>query len=1244
MLRNLLLTIGIVLATSMVVFPQTSGTLQGKVLDKDTREELPFVNVVLEVGGSQQGGASSDIDGKYVIKPIPPGKYDIRASFIGYQEVLIRGVQINANQTRFFDIEMTSSAEQLDEVVIIDYVVPLIDKDKTVSGGTVTQEEIQKMPNRNVASIAATIGGVFSRDGEAGNVRGARTSGTRYYIDGMPVIGSLSLPQSAIAQQSVILGGQPAQYGDATGGIVEVTTRGPSRVFGAGVEMETSEFLDPFGYTRVGLNLNGPLFRKKADETGKKGESLLGYFIGGDITYRRDGRPYSGDMYRATDEYIDYLRENPLRVSGLESGGTFLNGEYTRMSDLEKIETTSNTSRYNVNLSGKIDVRTGPTVNLTFGGMFNYNKGNGGGTRQTNYNHSMFNYDKNPLYLSQTWRVFGRFTQRFPNDPEKSSMVKNVYYSIQADYQSFSGSTHDPDHKDDVFKYGYIGSFQSHFAKNYTLTYDTIGGVYYNGAQVMDNIYDTLYTFTPGSANPYVANHTASYYDLYQNPEGNWRNADQVQLGGGLLNGQSSPAAYGMFALPGANAAGYSEYDNTQVSVNATGSMDIGNHEIKFGIQYEQRQDRFYGVGPTALWQLMDGMANFHIQELDLDNPIPIWRDGSFTDTIEYRRLYDDASQREFDKNLRNKLGLAENGTDFIIIQSYDYNTHSIQYFDANNVSHTVSTGEQLFNLDMFSPDELLNDGNWLVSALGYDYTGKKLKSKPSFEDFFTKTDDDENNTRAIGAFEPIYMAGFIQDKFAFKDLIFNIGVRFDRFDANQMVLRDPYLLYPAKSTAEVGSVGGQSVDHPGNIGSDYIVYVDNVDNPTRITGYRDGDTWYDAEGTEIQDPNVLNVGSGVTPYLVDNTLSRPPLETFEDYSPQLNMMPRISFSFPISDVALFFAHYDVLTQRPTTGLRSDPRVYYFFDNIGGTINNPNLKPTKTIDYELGFQQKLSPTSSMKILAFYREMRDDIQIYRYNGAYPKDYTSFNNIDFGTTKGLTVEYDLRRTGNARVKAYYTLQFANGTGSSTTTAAALVASGLPNLRTTFPLAWDRRHNFNLYLDYRYGSGADYNGPKINREKKGKAPINVLSNTGLSLTMTGGSGTPYTRSRNITSLLSGGTRLLQGTYYGSRLPWQFRMDVRVDKDIPLTLGSGENQKPGNLNIYFSINNVLNNKNVINVYPATGNPDDDGYLAAPEWQREINEQLDPQSYQDLYAIFANRPWNYSSPRTIRFGVIFNF
>ncbi|RKY55289.1 MAG: hypothetical protein DRP93_03625, partial [Candidatus Neomarinimicrobiota bacterium] len=234
----------------------------------------------------------------------------------------------------------------------------------------------------------------------------------------------------------------------------------------------------------------------------------------------------------------------------------------------------------------------------------------------------------------------------------------------------------------------------------------------------------------------------------------------------------------------------------------------------------------------------------------------------------------------------------------------------------------------------------------------------------------------------------------------------------------------------------------------------------------------------------------------------------------------------------------------------------------------------------------------------------------------------------------------------RTNNVRLRASYTLQFADATGASTTTAASLIAAGLPNLRSTFPMPWDRRHQFNIVLDYRFGNGKKYNGPQINRDKKGKAPVDVLSDFGFSLTVNGGSGTPYTASKNVTSPISQGTNILKGTYGGSRLPWQFRMDLRVDKDFYFKSKekAGDNQKRIYMNAYFQLLNILNTQNIINVYPYTGNPDDDGYLSAPEWQRQINSQLDPQSYYDLYSVYVDSPFNYSMPRQIRFGLIFNF
>ena len=1237
MLRKLLFTLGIILSANLLVFSQ-SGALKGKVLDKSTREPLPFVNIVVEVGGTNVGGSSSDFDGNFIIKPIPPGKYDVKATYVGYKPTMYKGVTIAADNIQFLDIEMESTAQMLSTFEVVDYKVPLISKDQTTSGASVTSEQIAKMPNRSANSIASTVGGVFSADGERGRVRGAREDATVMFIDGVRVQGYSNLPASSIEQVDVLLGGVPAQYGDATGGIINVTTKGPSRTFGAGVEIESSQFLDPYGYNRVGLNLNGPLFSKK-DENGKKTTSLLGFFIAGDFNYNKDGNPINSDFYKAKDDYLKYIEDNPLRPNP-QGAGTYPNVLYTEKSDLQKINSTLNTSNYQVNVTGKIDIKTTQTINLTLGGSYFLLNSNA-----FDYGNSLFNYDKNQHQVANTWRVFGRFTQRFPTDKESTSLIKNVYYSIQADYSKYSGYNEDADHHKDLFKYGYLGKFTTYKSPTYQIGSDTVNGNYYDQAIILNSWdFDTLVTFDPANYNPLIANYTSSYYDLYAGQSfGHYMNLDQIQLGGGLLNGQGPDNVYGLWAAPGALQSGYNQFDNTEFAVNVAGAMDIGNHELKFGFQYDQRSDAQYGYAPQGFWGLMRSITNFHIKELDISNPIVI--QGSNLDTIKYYRKYDQISQRTFDINLRKKLGLPVDGLDYIDIDSYDFNKNSINYYDKNGVMHTVNYGKELFSVDMFSPDELWNDGiSSYVGYNGYDYKGNKLKSQPSFADFFNKMDENGNYTREIGAYEPNYMAFYIQDKFAFNDLIFNVGVRADRFDANQKMLKDNFLIYQAYTVKEVTSLGGEPVVHPSNMGQDYVVYVDNVNNPTQIVGYRNGMNWYNSTGAVIQDPTTLDVGSGISPYLVDPTLTRPTIAAFKDYVPQWSVMPRIAFSFPISDEALFFAHYDVLTQRPTGGVFANPATYYYFDNVSGTINNPGLKPTKTIEYEVGFQQKLSNTSSIKLVTFYNEMRDMLRVYRFTGAYPKDYTSYNNIDFGTVKGLTVQYDLRKTGNVTLSAYYTLQFADATESSPTTTTALIRSGVPNLRTTYPIAQDRRHSFNIFFDYHYGGGAEYNGPVSQRTKTGKPPIQWLSYFGIALTVNGGSGTPYTASTNVVGINQAGTNLVKGTYFGSRGPWQFRTDATIDKDFHFTMGKGESQHQGILNVYLRINNLLGAQNILGVYSYTGNPNDDGYLTAAESQKQISEAISEQAYRDLYSVAVNNPGNYSSPRTIRLGVIFNF
>ncbi|HQI71439.1 MAG TPA: hypothetical protein PLT47_11850, partial [Bacteroidales bacterium] len=78
--------------------------------------------------------------------------------------------------------------------------------------------------------------------------------------------------------------------------------------------------------------------------------------------------------------------------------------------------------------------------------------------------------------------------------------------------------------------------------------------------------------------------------------------------------------------------------------------------------------------------------------------------------------------------------------------------------------------------------------------------------------------------------------------------------------------------------------------------------------------------------------------------------------------------------------------------------------------------------------------------------------------------------------------------------------------------------------------------------------------------------------------------------------------------------------------------------------MNIYLEVLNVLNSKNVLAVYRATGNPGDDGYLTSADFQAQILAQTDSQAYIDQYSIKVNNPYYYSLPRRIRLGVSLAF
>ncbi len=412
MLQNLKLILTTFALSIGFVFAQTGvGSIKGKILDKETGEPLPFVKVVAQQGGQQKGFAATDFDGNYIISALSPGKYDVEVRFVGYGSIRQEGVIVNSDKYTILKLNMGASSEMLDVVEVIHYEVPLIDMDGGSSGATITRDDIAKMPTRSAAGIAKTVGGVYAAEGSGAlSIRGTRSEDTYYYIDGIKVRGSSSLPKAAIQEVAVLTGGIPANYGDVAGGVISITTRGPSaRYFGSFEGVSSGFYLngkDPLGYNgrvfgmdKYAYNLvegmiSGPLLMKK-DSTGKKTKPILGFFVSGNFGDVLDGRPQAyGGNYRLKDSVRAGLLTNPLRPTGLGQG-TYYNAEFLRHdpndaanSDFEQIPWRMNTRGRNATASTKIDVNVGPNINLVFGANMAWSR-----NRLYSYTNSLMNFE-----------------------------------------------------------------------------------------------------------------------------------------------------------------------------------------------------------------------------------------------------------------------------------------------------------------------------------------------------------------------------------------------------------------------------------------------------------------------------------------------------------------------------------------------------------------------------------------------------------------------------------------------------------------------------------------------------------------------------------------------------------------------------------------------------------------------------------------------------------------------------------
>ena len=286
----------IILLTPFIIYSvlfgqiSTKGKIIGVVTDKSTGAPLPGVNIVIK--GTYMG-AATDLEGKFVIKNISPGQYDLEASMIGYKIQLRTGVKIAAGQTQTINFELEESVLAFGQEIVVIGQKPLLQVDLTASEEHFSADDISQRIVENVDDIITQQAGIVKSDNEI-HIRGGRADESLYIIDGISVKDPLSgygntlyVNPDAIKELKVITGGFNAEYGQAMSGVIDVVTKEGSEDYTGSIKFKTDHFglaqIPNYNTQIFEFNFGGPelLTNHLLPTVGLKLPGQLTFFISG---------------------------------------------------------------------------------------------------------------------------------------------------------------------------------------------------------------------------------------------------------------------------------------------------------------------------------------------------------------------------------------------------------------------------------------------------------------------------------------------------------------------------------------------------------------------------------------------------------------------------------------------------------------------------------------------------------------------------------------------------------------------------------------------------------------------------------------------------------------------------------------------------------------------------------------------------------------------------------------------------
>ena len=332
------------------------------------------------------------------------------------------------------------------------------------------------------------------------------------------------------------------------------------------------------------------------------------------------------------------------------------------------------------------------------------------------------------------------------------------------------------------------------------------------------------------------------------------------------------------------------------------------------------------------------------------------------------------------------------------------------------------------------------------------------------------------------------------------------------------------------------------------------------------------------------------------------------PKGPLQNADPTHLILPRIGVSFPITTTGIIHFSYGHFAQMPPLRRLYLNPEFEFPAGAIPTFGNTNMRPERTVQYEIGLQQQIGPNLAFDITGFFKDIRDYLasQRIRFSTIAGEDqYNIFLNRDYANVRGITFALTRRRDRGGLLSANidYTFQLAEGNNNDSNSFFFNSLSGRENELEIIPLDFDQRHIISSTVS-----------------------LTKPGNWGASFIGQFSTGYPYTPlllDQKIDQLPNAG-----------RKPDQIKLDAHVYKEFEV----GDSY----LRVFVKVFNVLDRLNERFVFNDTGRT-----TYSLNGQRGIHAAWEPLYGQpgiNNLEQYNTRPHWYSPPREIRVGATFSF